>query len=113
MKGNFIAVSNLNEALLKILNIKPIKGPVGHYDKSIRSVIHREGYWEDEELGVLVEGENFFVPLDEIEEVARAKGFKVEIFMPWHGDFEGYRALTLEGQGVNLMFRPKLVLPFP
>jgi len=102
VKGNFITVSNLNEALLKILNIKPVKGPVGHYDKSVRSVVHREGYWEDEELGVLVEGESFFVPLDEIPKVAEAKGFKVSVFVPWHGEFEGDRVLILEGQGVNL-----------
>jgi hypothetical protein len=100
MKGNFIAVNNLNEALLKILNIRPVKGPVGYYDKSIRAVVHREGYWEDEELGTLVEGENFFVPLDEIEEVARAKGFDVKVFVPWHGDGEGGRVVTVEGQGV-------------
>lgn len=107
MKGNFIAVSNLDEALLKILNIKPVKHSVGQYVKSIREVVYREGYWEDEELGVFVEGESFFVPLDEICEVAKAKGFKVEVIVPWHGMDGVERVVKLEGQGVNLTMLEK------
>lgn len=107
LKGNYTVVDNLEEALLKILNIQPLRHPAGHYDKSIGSLVYREGYFEDEELGVLVEGERFFVPVDEILEVAKAKGYKVSVFASWHGRDERERVVVLEGEGVNLTLTEK------
>jgi len=102
--GNFIVVKDAREELLKILNIKPFERSVGRVDRSRNAVVYREGYFEDEELGVLVDGDSFFVPLDEIPEVARAKGLKVSVIKLWHASEELKDAVIwkIEGEGVNL-----------
>jgi hypothetical protein len=72
-------------------------------------VVYREGYVEDEELGVLVEGDSFFVPLEEIDKVARAKGLKVSRWVLWHADEkvkeklgDGGFWVVEGGEGINL-----------
>jgi hypothetical protein len=104
MLGNFTVVKDVREELLKVLNIKPLNRSVGHVDRIKNAVAYKEGYFEDEELGVLVDGDSFFVPLGEIERVARAKGFDVSVFVPWHGKGELRDGVvwTIEGEGVNL-----------
>lgn len=91
--GNFKVVKDVREELLKILNIKPIQKSIGAW---------REGYFEDEELGVLVEGSSYFVPLDEIEEVAKAKGLDVSKIVPWHASEDLQDVVIWKIGGVNL-----------
>jgi hypothetical protein len=109
MLGNYKVVKDVKEELLKVLNIKPLDKSVGHVDRIRNAVVYKEGYFEDEELGVLVDGESFFVPLDEIEEVARAKGLNVSVFVPWHGSGEVEDGVVwkVEGEGVNLTIYEK------
>jgi hypothetical protein len=104
MLGNFTVVRDVKVELLKILNIKPVDKSVGRVDRIENAVVYREGYFEDEELGVLVFGDSFFVPLDEIPEVARAKGLEVSVFIPWHskGELEDGVVWMIKGEGVNL-----------
>jgi hypothetical protein len=105
-KGNFKVVKDIRKELLRILNIQPVGRSVGHVDKIKKAVVYREGVFEDEELGAFVDGDSFFVPLDEIVEVARAKGLKVSVLVPWHTDNEELKdsvVWTIEGEGgVNL-----------
>lgn len=102
--GNFIVVKDVREELLKILNIKPSDKVFGRIDEATGGFTYKKGYFEDEELGAFVDGDSFFVPLDEIPEVARAKGLKVSVIVPWHADEELKDAVIwkIEGEGVNL-----------
>ena len=104
MLGKFTVVKDVREELLKVLNIKPLNKSVGRVDRSKNAVVYREGYFEDEELGVLVDGESFFVPLDEIEEVARAKGLDVSVFVPWHGNGEISDGVVWTIRGENFIW---------
>ncbi len=102
--GNFTVVKDIREELLKILNIKPANKIFGRFDEATGSFIYKDGYFEDEELGAFVDGDSFFVPLDDIVEVAKAKGLKVTKIVPWHanGELEDAVIWKIEGEGVNL-----------
>jgi hypothetical protein len=109
MLGNFTVVKDVREELLRVLGIKPADKIFGRVDRATGSITYKDGYFEDEELGAFVDGESFFVPLDEIEEIARAKGFEVSVFVPWHGNGEvgDGRVWKIEGRGVNLTMYEK------
>jgi hypothetical protein len=104
MLGNFTVVKDVREELLKVLGIKPADKIFGRIDRATGSIVYKDGYFEDEELGAFVDGESFFVPLDEIEEVARAKGLDVSVFVPWHGNGEISDGVVWTIRGENFIW---------